>query len=150
MRQLHRFVVAAIALAFLLAMPDLALAHHGVADYDYKKTVIAKVKVTRFAWANPHCKIHFDAPDENGKIEDWTIEAHPPSNMVEHGWTRQSLHPGDEVTLHFRPGREGGPMGLLIKATFPDGQELQQNVLLLPSGETYTLAEWQKVRAKLP
>jgi hypothetical protein len=143
------FWIAGLFVVLALA-PQAALAHHGVSDYEYKKTVITKVKVTRFEWANPHCKIHFDAADENGKIEDWVIEAHPPSNMAEHGWTRQSLHPGDEVTLHFRPNKYGGPGGLLVKAQFPSGMELLQNLLLLPAGEVYSLGEWQKVRAKLP
>jgi Family of unknown function (DUF6152) len=140
----------AIILAVIGFGPSAAQAHHGVADYDYRKTVIAKVKVTRFEWANPHCKIHFDATDNKGKVEEWVIEAHPPSNMTEHGWTRQSLRPGDEVTLHFRPGKYFGPDGLLIKAELQDGQELLQNLLLLPVGDAYTLAEWQKVRDKTP
>jgi hypothetical protein len=137
------------ALAFVcVSFP--AVAHHGVSEYEYNKTVIAKVTVTRYVWANPHCKIHFDAAGPDGKIEDWVVEAHPPLEMTEHGWTRQTLHPGDEITVNFRPGKKGGAQGLLVKVIFPNGRELLQNALLVPEGQVYSLDEWQKIRAKMP
>ena len=139
-----------LSFGVLATLSQAALAHHGVSEYDYKSTVITKVTVARYEWANPHCKIHFDAADLDGKIEDWVIEAHPPANMTEHGWTRQTLRPGDEVTLHFRPGKAGGAQGLLVKAVFPNGRELLQNVLLLPPGNVYSLQDWQKVRTTIP
>jgi Family of unknown function (DUF6152) len=145
-----KLVAWVVLLAVGSVSPPSAFAHHGVSLYDYKKTVIAKVTVTRYDWTNPHCKIHFEAADDTGKIEHWVIEAHPPGGMMEHGWTRQSLHAGDEITIQFRPDKDGAAGGLLVKALLPDGLELSQNLLLLPPGDVYSLEQWQKVRAKMP
>jgi len=104
------------------------------------------VTVTRFDWINPHCKIRFDVTGDNGTVEHWSVEMHPPAELIDHGWTRQTLSPGDVVTLSFRPAKDGAPGGLLEKAVLANGIELQQNALLLPSGEILSIQQWRRKR----
>jgi len=133
----------------LIAVPRVS-AHHGVAAYDYEKTVVAKgVTVTAWDWVNPHCKIRFDVTDDRHNVQHWVVEMHPPSGLLEHGWTRQSLHPGDVISLTFRPAKDNSPMGLLIDATMPNGVQLTQNILQLPAGKTFTMQEWANRIARL-
>jgi hypothetical protein len=127
----------------LLAMARPALAHHGVAAYDYKTTIVAKnVTVTEWDWMNPHCKIHFDLTDDRHNVQHWSIEMHPPDAMMEHGWTRQTLHHGDVISISFRPAKDFSTSGLLVDVTLPNGFQLIQNSLELPPGKTITLQEW--------
>jgi hypothetical protein len=125
-------------------------AHHGVAWYDYSKTVTAKVLVTQYDWVNPHCKIYFDTFDSQKVLRHWVVEMHPPNALLEHGWTRQTLHPGDEVSLTFRPAKNHSTTGLLEELTLPNGITLRQNLLLLPAGQTMSIQEWTRRFASKP
>ena len=136
-------IIVLCTIASLVAMP--AFAHHGVAWYDYSKTVRAEnVTVTEFDWTNPHCKVYFDTTDDRKVVRHWIIEMHPPNNMLEHGWTRQTLHPGDVVSITFRPAKNHSTTGLLDELTLPNGITLQQNLLLLPPGEVMTIQQWTR------
>ncbi len=147
MHRLQRFflvftIFACILLVFL-SVPNTALGHHGVAAYDYSKTIMAKnVTVIQWDWVNPHCKIHFDVTDDRHNVQHWSVEMHPPEALLEHGWTRQSLHPGDVIAISFRPAKDFSTSGLLINVTLPNGFQLVQNLLLEPAGKTMTLQEW--------
>jgi len=136
--------------AVLVCVTTPVFAHHGVAWYDYSKTVTAKVTVTRFDWTNPHCKIYFDTLDSRKIVRHWVVEMHPPNNLIEHGWTWQTLHAGDEISLTFRPAKNFSTTGLLDEVTLPNGVTLRQNVLLLPPGETMTIEEWTRRYAPKP
>ncbi len=132
-----------LLIGLLIASQPL-LAHHGVAAYDYKTTITAKVTVTQFEWSNPHCKILFDVMDEKHNVEHWAVEMHPPADMTEHGWTRQTLAAGDAITLSFRPAKDGSTTGLLESVVLPNGIELHQNLLLLPPGEKLSIQQWER------
>jgi hypothetical protein len=122
---------AAVTLAFgLLAIAIPLFAHHGTAAYDYSKTLTEKATVTNFKWANPHCQIEFDFKDDSGAVEHWTIEAFNPAMLRREGWNlgRESLKPGDEVTMSFHPAKNGMKVGILDKAVLADGTVLKQRV----------------------
>jgi hypothetical protein len=127
----------------LLVISSGVLAHHGVAAYDYSRTIVAKnVTVAQWDWGNPHCKIHFDVTDDRHNVQHWSVEMHPPEALLDHGWTRQSLHTGDVISLTFRPAKDFSAAGLLIDVTLPNGDNLVQNTLRLPDGKTMTMQEW--------
>lgn len=133
----------------LLIVPAAVFAHHGVAAYDYSRTIIAKnVTVTEWDWTNPHCKIHFDVTDDQHKVQHWSVEMHPPDALLEHGWTRQSLHTGDVISLSFRPAKDFSAAGLLEDVTLPNGFTLVQNLLRLPAGKTMSVQEWANFISK--
>lgn len=136
-------------LLVLLSVSSAAHAHHGVAAYDYSKTIVAKnVTVTQWDWVNPHCKIHFDVTDDRHNVQHWSVEMHPPEALLEHGWTRQSLHQGDVISLTFRPAKDFSKAGLLVDVTLPNGFQLVQNLLLLPVGKTFSMNEWANFIAR--
>ena len=114
----------------LLALSVPVFAHHGTAAYDYSKTLTEKATITNFKWANPHCQIEFDFKDESGNAQHWNIEAFNPSMLRREGWNlgRESLKPGDEVTLSFHPAKNGTKVGILDKVVLADGQVLKQRV----------------------
>jgi hypothetical protein len=125
----------AVALA-LLAFSVPLFAHHGTAAYDYTKTLSEKATITGFKWANPHCQIEFDFKDDAGAVEHWNIEAFNPAMLRRDGWTqgRESLKPGDEVTLSFHPAKNGMKVGILDKAVLADGTVLKQRAAQSQTG----------------
>jgi hypothetical protein len=124
-------VRASLAMALGLLMFSVPLfAHHGTAAYDYTKTFTEKSTITSFKWANPHCQIEFDFKDDAGAAEHWNIEAFNPAMLRREGWNlgRESLKPGDEVTMSFHPAKNGMKIGILDKVVLADGTVLKQRV----------------------
>jgi hypothetical protein len=114
---------------FLMAVGCLAvsvplLAHHGAAGYDMDKELVMKGTVTEWLWANPHCFLKYDSKDDAGNLSHWAVEVSNPTDMTKRGWSRQSLKPGDEVTVTVRPAKNGAPIGQLLKVVLPNGQTL--------------------------
>src|SRR3954465_14804082 len=90
-----------MTVAGLLLLSRLVLAHHGVAGlYDMSKLVVLKGTITKFVWTNPHNEISFDVTNDNGQVMHWTVATEPPTVMLERGWTKRSLNPGDKVTVY--------------------------------------------------
>ena len=133
----------AIILAVFGLGPSAALAHHGVADYDYKSTVIAKVKVTRFEWANPHCKIHFDATDDKGKATK--VEA---ASVV---FERRRLDGEDGKTFKIKPLRPVDELRKEALAAKPPEEKIctthQVTGQLMPVRECHTAEQWADIRS---
>lgn len=106
----------------MLCLP--AFAHHGGSDYDQQHPVTLKGTVTEFYWANPHVQVFFDATDDKGKVVHWSLEAFAPAVLRRAGWTPQTLHAHDQVTVTFAPSRKGTPVGMLHGVVLPDGTKL--------------------------
>ena len=115
------FVLGA-ALALLIACGPAA-AHHGSSNYDTTKSV--KGTVTGFEFINPHSAIHLEAKDDKGIAEQWLIEADSPNNLARAGWTRDSLKPGDQVTITGNRLKDGSKVMRLQKVVFADGKVLK-------------------------
>ena len=108
----------------LLVIAAPLLAHHGGAAYDSEKVVTVKGRIVNFDWSSPHSQIHLDATDDKGNVVHWNFECQPPSILIHAGWTKNSLKPGDQVTITARPTRNGAPIGIVSKVTLADGREL--------------------------
>jgi hypothetical protein len=102
----------------------LAVAHHSFAAFDVttEKTVTGTVK--KFAYTNPHTWIWLDVPNEQGGVDTWGFEGMSPNYLSRRGWTRNSLKPGDKVTITFRPMRDGEKGGMFVSGKRPDGEVL--------------------------
>jgi Family of unknown function (DUF6152) len=118
-----------IALLGVAAICAPVFAHHGGASYDSSKTVTLKGTVTDFKLTNPHAAIYFDVKDANGNVEHWASELNAPSWLIRKGWTRNSLKPGDEVTIIARPNKEENVRVVsLTKVILANGQELENGM----------------------
>jgi len=88
------------------------LAHHGVTNYDMKKTIVLAGTVTDFDWGNPHCLLHLDVTDESGRIKHWTLEMSSTFTLSKRGWEKDTLKRGEQVTVETHPAQNGAPMGI--------------------------------------
>jgi uncharacterized protein DUF6152 len=115
------------AVALLAIGPRAVFAHHGSAAYDMSKSITLNGTVTSLEWNNPHCLLHFDAKDDKGEVQHWTIELYNPLWMSRAGWTRSSLKAGDPITITFHGTKSGATNGYIRdgdgKLTF-NGKEL--------------------------
>ena len=108
---------------------DPLLAHHGNAAFAEKPTVLKQATVTKFAWANPHSLIEFDAKDDKDKMQHWVVETAAPQALVLIGWSKTSLEPGDVITVTMYQAKNGNPAGRLQKIVLADGSELHDTQL---------------------
>jgi tRNA(Ile2) C34 agmatinyltransferase TiaS len=89
-----------------------ALAHHSfAAEYDSSKPVTVKGVVTKLAWVNPHAYVFIDVKDESGKVTAWSFECLSPNALARQGWNRNSLKPGDAVTVDGYMAKDNKPLG---------------------------------------
>jgi len=101
-----------------LAVGGPALAHHGNRGayfIEVAKELNLTGTVTEFKWGNPHVYVLWDVTDEKGNVAHWSAETRPPYVMAKSGWTRETLKPGDQVTITVFPAKSGAPVGLLAK-----------------------------------
>ena len=117
------------AFAILLAAPGLALAHHGTSAYDTSKLTTVKGTVTDFQFINPHVMITVDMTDDNGKTETWICEANSPNVLSRHGWDRDMIKKGDQITVIGNRPKNGAKTLRLQKVVLSNGQELDPNSL---------------------
>ena len=88
---------------------SVALAHHGDAGR-YNETVITLTgTVVAFRMINPHSITLVDVENENGEVVTWQIEGFSANALANSGWTRDTLKPGDRVTMTGRPIMSGAP-----------------------------------------
>ena len=114
---------AKLALSAAVMAPLTAMAHHSYSMFDMQKTVAMEATVVRFKWQNPHAFIEIDAASRSG-AERWAIEMTSPNNLVQAGWKRTSLKPGDRVKIHVHPLRNGSRGGAYAGIEFADGSTL--------------------------
>jgi hypothetical protein len=100
-------------------------AHHGLAAFDTTHTVRMQGTVTDFQWINPHAYIYADLKDENGKVANWKLELGSLGMLTRFGgWSRNTVKPGDRVTVQGFRAKDGSPYMSLGKIVLPDGQSL--------------------------
>ena len=114
-------IVLVLAFSLLLVSAPL-FAHHGEANYDTDKVVSVKGTVTEFQFINPHTLITVEVKNDKGEIERWSCEARSPGMLVRvGGWDKNTLKPGDVITVFGYRARNGSPVMRLQKLTLADG-----------------------------
>ena len=116
-------ILSAVIICFLAVSAPI-FAHHGNSAYDMSKTVAIKGTVTHFEYANPHTQVYYDVTDDKGNVEHWVAETTNPAMLNRVGWSKETLKPGDQITLFVNPNKVGAKVTFLQKIQFPDGKEL--------------------------
>ncbi|MDH3420785.1 MAG: DUF6152 family protein, partial [Gammaproteobacteria bacterium] len=100
-------------MAAALAAASPAAGHHSDAGLDMDSLTTIEGVVTEFGWRNPHIYIALDVVDENGETVEWNIQTGSTITVGRMGWDRDSLAPGERVTIQTNAARDGRPYGLL-------------------------------------
>jgi DNA/RNA endonuclease YhcR with UshA esterase domain len=125
----HWLPVLLAGSVLLLLISGPVFAHHGTSAYDTTKLTTVKGTVTDFQFNNPHVIISVETKDDKGKVELWISEANSPNVLTRHGWDRDIIKKGDQITIiGYRP-KNGTKTLRLQKVVLSNGQELDPNSL---------------------
>lgn len=117
------FRLISITAMTMLAAAAPASAHHSFAMFDGEKTMTMTGTVKEVEWTNPHSWLRVMVLDKTtGKPAQWAFEMGPPARQLQRGWKPDSLKPGDGVTVHIHPLKDGSRGGQLVDAVLPDGR----------------------------
>ena len=113
-------------IVLLLALSAEPLrAHHAFnSEFDAKRPVKFKGTVTKMLWVNPHAWIYVDVKQPDGTVEEWMIEAGTPNTLLRRGFTKQSLLPGQEISIDGYQSKDGSRRANGRDLTLPDGRTL--------------------------
>jgi hypothetical protein len=82
-----------------LALAPAAWAHHSQSEYDSRAKVDVDGTVTKLEWKSPHAWVYVDVTNDKGEKVNWSFELPSPVTLMRRGWTRDSLKPGDRITV---------------------------------------------------
>lgn len=117
-------VIAILAILALLSA-SAAHAHHAFAPvYDGSKTVEIQGVVTSFKFVNPHATMTVDVPDPAGNVATWTIEFAGRLNLVNAGWTDDSVAVGERIRVTGNPTHTGSPRLFFVEIVRENGTVL--------------------------
>jgi hypothetical protein len=123
-------LIAAASLVLLAIYAWPTAAHHSTAAFDNTRVVRIEGKVTQFRWTNPHASIKLEGTAEGGPDGLWTVEMTAPNVLINQGWKRISVQPGDAVVMFVNPLRnaitleDGSQGGLYVGVILADGSTL--------------------------
>jgi hypothetical protein len=116
------FAMFAVGLTAVVAP---VMAHHSfAAEYDNNKPIKLTGAVTKVEWMNPHARFYIDVKDESGKVTGWEFELGSPNALMRKGWTRNSLKPGDVVTVDGYRAKDGSNLGNARTINLSDGRKV--------------------------
>ena len=93
--------------AVVLLTGSRAYAHHSfAATYFVDQEITIKGTITQFMYRNPHSFVKVESKDANGQVTVWSVEWGGGAQLTQDHVTRDTLKPGDEVTISGNPGRD--------------------------------------------
>jgi hypothetical protein len=110
---------------FLLAASAAVFAHHGFSvEFDKENPLTLTGTVTKMEFMNPHIYFYVDVKDKDGKVVNWAFEGGPPNVIYRQGWRKDTLKPGDVVTVKGFRAKDGTHLGACSTVKLPDGREM--------------------------
>jgi hypothetical protein len=107
-----------------MLLAQAAVGHHSQSEFDGRLKLEITGKVTKLDWRSPHARIYIDAVDGEGKTVNWDFELASPTTLMRRGWNRNSLQPGDQVTITGIRARNHPTIGYAITLKDKDGKPL--------------------------
>jgi len=108
---------------FAAAVP--LLAHHSfAAEYDANKPIKITGIVTKVEWMNPHARFYVDVKGADGKVTNWNFELGAIPVLLKQGWRKNSLKPGDEVTVDGLAAKDSSNSASTRSVKLPDGRRV--------------------------
>jgi hypothetical protein len=107
-------VVALCSLVAATLFTGMLWAHHSRAHYGNEE-MTTKGTVVEYKWRNPHVFVVWEAKDQSGKSTQWVGEMASVTSMIADGMTKDSLKPGEQITVIAFPSKNPGSTEALVK-----------------------------------
>ena len=117
-------LLAALSLAILPCL----FAHHSLAAEYEAKVILLNAVITRVNWTNPHVWIYFDSKNAAGAVTNWECESGAPNGLISLGWRKDSLKPGDRVTVEASRSKDRPDVCKVRAVKLADGRRLLAGV----------------------
>ena len=111
-----------------LAIDPVMFAHHSIAAEYEAKVILLNAVITRVNWTNPHVWIYFDTRDAAGAVTNWECESGAPNGLIGLGWRKDSLKPGDRVTVEASRSKDRPDVCKVRAVKLADGRRLLAGV----------------------
>ena len=109
-----RILLILAAAAFLFSAT--AYAHHSFAAvYNVKDMIKLEGNLVQFVFRNPHSFVFIEAPDQEGKMQRWSLEWGGAAQLAGQGVQQRTLNVGDHVIITGQPSRAPGEYRVLLK-----------------------------------
>jgi len=119
-----RFAIFAALLLSLLGAGS-AFAHHSFsAEFDFDKPVTIHGSVTKWEMINPHSYISIDVKNDDESLTHWSVQMGAPSFLYRNGWRKDSIKPGDDLTISGFRAKDGTNTIFGQQARLPDGRQV--------------------------
>jgi hypothetical protein len=105
MRRAAGLWAAALAGVFLSVATGLAQ-HARVSKFDDTKPVTLNGIVTLVDWRNPQVHVFLNVKSPQGLL-NWAVEIESPIDLAQSGWSKDTLQPGDGITVQGVLARNG-------------------------------------------
>ena len=103
-RPMARWMPAIVGASWLVGVP--LQAHHAISTfYDSSRRVTIETVVRELHFVNPHPFVLSDVRSPDGATERWRLEMDNRRELVEIGFTYQTLRPGDTIVVAGSPAR---------------------------------------------
>ena len=88
---------------------SIAAAHHGDAGRFEETITTLTGTVVALQLVNPHSRLILDVEYQDGQPVRWQAEFSSATGLARIGWTKDTLRPGDEITISGRRVKSGAP-----------------------------------------
>ncbi len=123
MRTMSSIAVGAALLFVSFSAP--VVAHHGFSvEFDKDRPLTLTGTVTKMEFMNPHIYFYVDVKGQDGKVVNWAFEGGPPNVIYRQGWRKDTLKPGDVVTVKGFRAKDGTHLAACSTVKLPDGREV--------------------------
>ena len=110
--------------AILLTVGYAAAHHSFAAEFDAEKPITLKGIVVKWEMMNPHGWITVDVTGPGGDRVRWMVETSNPNGLMRLGWTKNSLKPGDPITIEAYRAKDGSNTANAARVTLADGRNV--------------------------
>jgi hypothetical protein len=106
----------------MLALTTSPLVAHHSFPRASDTTIAIEGTVTKFEMRNPHSRLTLDVRDSAGRVTAWDIELGSIPALVGRGWQKDSLKPGDVITVDAIVGSMKANLAAARDITMPGGR----------------------------
>jgi hypothetical protein len=121
-----RFASFALAVAAAAVLSVPASAHHSHANYNTSEFTIVSGTITEVVWTNPHVWLYLDVVNAQGRPQKWAMEGGSVTSLMRGGWQRNSIKPGDKISVRCNRLRDGSDGCLLGFVTNINGTAMDK------------------------
>ena len=104
--------------------------------------------VTEFVWRNPHVYVLVETVNPVGEAVEWELQMGPTNVISRRGWRRDTLQPGDRVSVRAHAALSGRPYGTVQSIDKDGGLGLVQATGAAPASATAATLEGKWIAAR--